>query len=238
MSDDACTDSYRIGWLSKLMLIVLLILWPLGSALMMPNSSEVLAEDLTNPIVQIYLPTMVLQLIMLGLIVATVRHDGGDLLSIGLGKFTLDKLFIGLAFFVFSGLILSLTAMVVEYFDLGNFRDPTALLPTTTAGRIVWGVLTVIVAFTEEMTFRGFALTRLERVFRNRVLTVLVVSIAFSAGHLYQGLGGVIVIFVYGLMFAVLFIKTGSIWPGIIAHFLQDFTPMFTVELLKRFHEG
>jgi len=235
MSEDAFMDTYRIGWISKLMLILLLILWPLASALMMPNSSETMAEELTNPIVQIYLPTMVLQLIMLGLIIATVRHDGGNMPTIGLGRFTLDKLFIGLAFFIASGMILSLTALIVEYFDLGNFRDPTALLPTTTEGRIVWGILTVIVAFTEEMTFRGFALTRLERILKNRTLTVLVVSVAFSAGHLYQGFGGVIVIFVYGIMFALLFIKTGSIWPGIVAHFLQDFTPMFTVDLLKRF---
>lgn len=238
MLDDNGSESYRIGWVSKLMLIVLLILWPLASAIMMPDSAEPISDELTNPILQIYLPTMLLQLVMLSLVVLTVRRDGGNLPSIGLGRFTLDKLFIGLAFFVFSGMILSLTALVVEYFDLGNFRDPTALLPTTLDGRIVWGLLTVVVAFTEEMTFRGFALTRLEGLIRNRTLTVLIVSVAFSVGHFYQGLGGVIVIFVYGVMFAILYLKTGSIWPGIVAHFLQDFTPMFTVDLLKRFQGG
>ncbi|MBU2626941.1 MAG: CPBP family intramembrane metalloprotease [candidate division Zixibacteria bacterium] len=223
------------GRLSKLLLIVLLVLWPIGSALMMSGVPENIADELTDPVVQMYLPTIALQLFMFLLIIVTTRHDGGGFQSLGFGKFSLDKLFIGLAFFVAASMILSLVALAVDYIGLGEFHDPTPLLPTTTFHKVVWTVLSLVVAFAEEAAFRGFALTRLEAISKNRLTSVLIVSIGFAVGHMYQGLGGVIVIFVYGLMFAFVFFKTGSIWPGIVAHFLQDFTPIFTVELLKRF---
>lgn len=235
MEHPADNQSYRIGRMSQLLLIVLLILWPIGSALLMSGAPENIADELTDPVLQIYLPTIGLQLFMLLLVIVTVRYDGGGLSSLGIGRFSLDKLFLGLAFFVAAGTILSLIAVAVDYLGIGEFQDPTPLLPTTPFHKVVWTILSVVVAISEEVAFRGFALTRLAFMSKSRLIAAIIVSIGFAVGHYYQGLGGVIVIFVYGLMFAFVFFKTGSIWPGIVAHFLQDFTPIFTVELLKRF---
>ena len=49
----------------------------------------------------------------------------------------------------------------------------------------------------------------------------------FGACHAYQGIPGLIVITVYGALFALLYIRTGRIWPCIIAHFFQDFSALF-----------
>ena len=59
------------------------------------------------------------------------------------------------------------------------------------------------------------------------VIPVIVSSVIFGSLHAYQGIPGMIVITAYGILFALLYIRTGSIWPGIFAHFFQDFLALF-----------
>jgi membrane protease YdiL (CAAX protease family) len=216
------------------LLLLLLVVWPLMSAAVItPDLKEIdaLDADLTFAI---YLPTIVLQLLILGAISIVTKFERANLRSLWFDRLSLDKVFIGFAFFIAAGLILSILAFGLEYLGLSDFEDPSHLLPTTGAGKLAWFVLCLVVAVCEEAAFRGYALTRLSVIVRSRLAAVLLVSLSFSLGHLYQGLGGVIVIYVYGLMFAALFLKTGSIWPGIIAHFLQDFSPLLLADVLRK----
>ncbi len=59
------------------------------------------------------------------------------------------------------------------------------------------------------------------------VVPVVLASLAFGSGHAYQGLGGLIMITVYGAMFAGLYLYSKSLWPPVIAHFFQDFSALF-----------
>ena len=220
------------------MLLLLLVVWPIGSALMLSGDLEQFPELLIDPTLQIYLPTIILQLLILSVVLLIAKLEGGGVKSLGFRGLSLDKIVIGGAFFLVATIVLSLLAMLIDFLGFAPLKDPTFLLPKSIGDKIVWTVLALVVAFAEEAAFRGYALTRLEAITGNRFVTVIAVSVGFSAGHFYQGGGGVIIIFVYGLMFAALFYKTGSIWPGIIAHFLQDFTPMFAVDYLRKMQGG
>jgi membrane protease YdiL (CAAX protease family) len=81
----------------------------------------------------------------------------------------------------------------------------------------------------EETAFRGYLMSRIRFVgeLKSWVLPVVLSSLAFGACHAYQGIPGLIVITVYGSMFAWLYLRTGSLWPCIIAHFFQDFSALF-----------
>ena len=59
------------------------------------------------------------------------------------------------------------------------------------------------------------------------LIPTILSSVVFGACHAYQGLPGFILISVYGLLFALLYIRTGSLWPCVIAHFFQDFGALF-----------
>ncbi len=64
--------------------------------------------------------------------------------------------------------------------------------------------------------------------FKSWTVPVIISSVAFGACHYsYQGLPGLILITVYGLLLALLFVRTGRLWPCIVAHFFQDFLAMF-----------
>ncbi|HWR82135.1 MAG TPA: CPBP family intramembrane glutamic endopeptidase, partial [Candidatus Deferrimicrobium sp.] len=81
----------------------------------------------------------------------------------------------------------------------------------------------------EETAFRGYLMTRLRLLgrFRSWAIPTVISAVAFGICHAYQGLPGFIVITAYGVMLSILYIRTGSLWPPIIAHFFQDFAALF-----------
>jgi membrane protease YdiL (CAAX protease family) len=219
-------------------LVIILLAWPLLSSLLTSGGPDELADKLTNRSVQIYLPTCAIQLLILSTVLIAARREIGGIRSLGFTKLSIGKIFLGLAFFMFAGLVLSLAALFLQSLGATDFKDPSILLPVSFGERVVWTIMSAVVAISEETAFRGYALTRLEHITRRKTLAAILASLGFAIGHSYQGVSGVVVIFIYGLMFAAVFYKTKSIWPGIVAHFMQDFTAMFAVDTLKRMQGG
>ena len=103
------------------------------------------------------------------------------------------------------------------------------LIPEDWLGRVLWVMVSFTAGFCEETAFRGYLMTRLRVLGKllNWVIPVIVSSVVFGACHAYQGLPGFILLTVYGVMFAFLYIRTESIWPCVIAHSLQDLGALF-----------
>mgnify|MGYP006165842575 CR=1 FL=1 len=58
-------------------------------------------------------------------------------------------------------------------------------------------------AIGEELLFRGFVFSQLQRVIGNKkYLIILFSAILFSLPHLYQGISGLIMTFLFGIIFA------------------------------------
>lgn len=78
-------------------------------------------------------------------------------------------------------------------------------------------------AFGEELLVRGFLLNRLECLTRSPVSAVIAQAATFALAHFYQGITGVLVIFVIGLILGAVFIRCGrNLWPVIAAHGMID----------------
>jgi membrane protease YdiL (CAAX protease family) len=105
----------------------------------------------------------------------------------------------------------------------------TMLIPEDPVGRVIWVAVSFTAGFCEETAFRGYIMTRLRLIFKldNWVIPTIVSSVAFGACHAYQGLPGIIIIGTYGLMFSLLYLRTRTLWPCIIAHSLQDLGALF-----------
>lgn len=130
----------------------------------------------------------------------------------------------GGAFFLAALLILSGIAWLLAQIGLELPGETAFLIPTDPVGRVVWVLVSFTAGFCEEVAFRGYLMTRIRLLFKSQswILPTFISSVLFGACHAYQGLAGMILITVYGIMFALLYIRTGSLWPCIIAHFFQD----------------
>lgn len=83
---------------------------------------------------------------------------------------------------------------------------------------IVWGSA----AFGEELIARGFILDRFSRMFGTAIAVVAQAAI-FALAHSYQGITGVLTIFVLALIFGAVYIRSGkNLWPVIVAHGIMD----------------
>jgi uncharacterized protein len=207
----------------KILLSILLIGYPILSALMnwMGSGDE---KQIVSKITQIYLPSMAIQLLLLFVILYVVYLSGSKLTDIGLARedVSWSNALSGMIFFIGAWtFILIIRGAVVQSGYIPE-KEYLYLLPSTIAQKGVWILLSLTAAFSEEITFRGFILTRLKILTNSYWPGVILSSAAFSLGHLYQGAAGVLLTFIYGLLFAGLYVARGSIFPCVVAHFLQD----------------
>ncbi len=78
-------------------------------------------------------------------------------------------------------------------------------------------------AIGEELLFRAFAFAQLKNVFGDKkVIIALLSAFMFCLPHLYQGVAGLIMTFVFGIAFAIIYMKFQNIWINIIVHGLID----------------
>lgn len=90
--------------------------------------------------------------------------------------------------------------------------------------------LTIGVGFSEEIYFRGIIFQIWKK--SGSKNAILVSSLLFGICHIANVLGGadlfmtllqIVFAFVYGIVFALMFAVSGSLWPCVITHFLHDF---------------
>ena len=217
----------RLNIISYLVLGLLVVLWPLSSFLFLDLQTE-LAGDVADPALEIYLPTMLVQLLVLLIVAIAVRSERSGPADVGLRRFSRWTILQAVGFFLLANAILLFLQTLIATEAPDSFTQISSLLPNRWYERILWVGLCGIVAVSEEVTFRGYILTRMTQLARGRLwVGVLLSTVAFASGHLYQGMGGFVLIFVYGLMFCGLCLYTGSLYPAIFAHFLQDIMVLF-----------
>ena len=81
----------------------------------------------------------------------------------------------------------------------------------------------VVGGFIEEITFRGYLITRLKKLLGNSPLVLFFIlvltSVPFGLSHLYQGLSGVLSTGFIAFIFGFIFIKSGyNLWLPILTH--------------------
>ncbi len=179
---------------------------------------------LVDPVLQLYVPTIIIELLIFILIILVLKRGDETLKNIGWGEFNLKNLFIGMGFVLVANVILLTLSFVL---NIKQPKDIELLLPKTITQRIFWIIMSLTAGIAEEAGFRGYVLTKLNLFVKNWWITAIISSFFFGVGHFYQGWGGSVLTGIYGLLFCGLFIWRKSLAPCIIAHFLQDASAMF-----------
>jgi uncharacterized protein len=110
------------------------------------------------------------------------------------------------------------------------------LAPANVIETIAWGLLCLLVGFSEELIFRGYLQTQGIRLLRAVPAGVVFSALVFGAAHGYQGLRGICIIGVYGALFSILTLLRRSLVPGMIAHSWHDFFTGMILALFRASH--
>lgn len=214
--------------LQQILLIIFLIVYPAIQCLLnYINPPDI--SQIQSRILELYLPSLLLQILVFVVITLALFRDNESLTTLGLRRrdFSLANIGIGVAFLIVAVILLNILSRALIYFGMTTRSDISYLLPKTTLERIIWIILAASAGVSEEICFRGFVITRLARLTGSVWPGAIIGAIAFGVSHSYQGIGGIILIGVYGLMFSLLFLARGSLVPCIVAHTLQDIIALF-----------
>jgi len=98
------------------------------------------------------------------------------------------------------------------------------LLPSTREERAWWWAVCITAGICEEIVYRGFLLHYFHALPFHLSLTwaLVVSSLIFGIGHLYQSVGGGVQTAVIGFVFGVMFVMTGSLAIPIVVHAVMD----------------
>jgi membrane protease YdiL (CAAX protease family) len=209
---------------------ILLALYPGLSLLGISEDPSQLLKNLNEGVlIFLLIATILFQwTIFLFNYVATWFENTG-LPGIGLTRLRAIDFAWGISFFLSAWLLLTGLAWLLGQVGLPLAGEIDLLIPREPFGKVVWVVVSFTAGFCEEVGFRGYLMTRLRLLgrFQSWVIPTLISAVAFGICHAYQGIPGFILITVYGVLFSLLYIKTGTLWPCIIAHFFQDFGALF-----------
>ena len=103
------------------------------------------------------------------------------------------------------------------------------MIPRTKKEKTWFLFLTASAGICEETVWRGFLFFLLQTVFPSWsiIIVVAVASLVFGVGHLYQGPAGFAKTSLFGALFGCLYVATGSLLPGMLLHFVADYSSAF-----------
>jgi uncharacterized protein len=108
----------------------------------------------------------------------------------------------------------------------GNLLALLKLLP------VIW----ITAGVCEEIVYRGYMITRIEKVLGNQrfagLFGCLISSVVFGTSHWYQGAVGILVTATLGLAFAIVFLlQDHNLWANIAAHLVADTVSLAFISL-------
>jgi membrane protease YdiL (CAAX protease family) len=220
---------FKQGVFTYLNLFILLIIYPGLSLVGVGGTTKLLDNINQNVLVFMLITTILMQWIIFLINFLGVYTEKTGLAGLRLVRIRGIDFAWAFAFLLVSNLILSGLAWFLGQIGLPMPGEIAFLVPKETFGRVLWVFVSFTAGFCEEVAFRGYLMTRLRLLgkFKGWVIPTIFSVLVFGVCHAYQGIPGFIVISVYGLMFSLLYIKTGRLWPCIIAHFFQDFSALF-----------
>jgi membrane protease YdiL (CAAX protease family) len=131
----------------------------------------------------------------------------------------------GLSNFVLAIAIVTLVRFCgrLLYRIVGGWASSTGfLLPATAWESALWIAVSMVAGICEELVYRGYLQRQLWGLTRSLPLALVLQSLVFAVGHVYQGWKPAFVTAIYGLIFGLVAAWRRSVIPGAIAHAVVD----------------
>lgn len=131
------------------------------------------------------------------------------------------------ALLVLGGVEVLLSDVVLDSSKFGNI---SGLIPKTTPHRIFFILLVFSTGFCEEIFYRGFAITQLERIGLNKWISLIISAFLFIGIHGFNAYThNFLFYFGGGLMFGITFIFSKRLLPSILIHLAINLSAMMAI---------
>jgi membrane protease YdiL (CAAX protease family) len=170
--------------------------------------------------VALYISSSLTLWLLVAGVAGVLALEGVPFASLGFGRNAQSRLWVVTATLVGVGVGIGLLCRWLQR-KSGEPLSPTLRhsIPVTGPEKAAFCLLLAPSAgISEEILFRGFAITRLQSVTHSAWAAVVIASTAFALAHLYQGWIGPLRTGLGGLAFGVGFVVTGSLLPSMLAH--------------------
>jgi membrane protease YdiL (CAAX protease family) len=200
---------------------IILTYWLYSIGIVFLRSSE---AGQPHSVSQLALFVCLKTLVVVGVVWPLLRASGERFADLGfglclVGRSLLRGTLLAIALFVLGNLVVGVLLSAVGLGDGGTsptvialFRDPREA-PLWVFCAVVGG------GFNEELV-RAFILTRFEYAFGRwgLVLAIVVDSITFGMGHLYQGVSSTVLTGITGVLYALIFLQRRRVADAMVAH--------------------
>lgn len=179
--------------------------------------------------------TMGRDLGLVALVVFFLWRNGEKLRQVGLRRQPVwTEVAVGML--LFAPFFFALRWLEHLFIDIGLSVPPESnpiAIPSPVLGEVLLGtMLVVVVAFSEELIFRGYLIHRFQGAGATTGVAVVVSTAIFALGHGYEGTAGLATVSVMGLIFALVYLWRGSLTTAMTLHFLQDFVVIVFLPLI------
>jgi membrane protease YdiL (CAAX protease family) len=178
-----------------------------------------------------YLPTLIWQWILFGVVYVGIKNQGMKLTDIiggwwkDIEEFLLD-IVIAFGFFVTALITLALLQKLLlppEAMDASTrVKNMAPLAPHSYMDLGMFILVAITAGIVEETVFRGYFQKQFSAFTGSALIGIVLSAVLFGSGHVYQGKMMALVLAFYGLMFGVMAHFRKNLRPGMIAHIVQD----------------
>jgi len=117
-----------------------------------------------------------------------------------------------------------------------NVKELMQLAPANSLEIAAWGLLCLIVGFSEEIIFRGYFQSQGISLIGSIAISVVLTSLVFGAAHGYQGLRGICLIGIYGALFSGISLLRRNLFPAMLSHAWHDFATGLALAAVRETH--
>lgn len=111
---------------------------------------------------------------------------------------------------------------------IGTYPYPTGWLNVFD---LIFGL--ALVAASEEIIFRRLLRNASQSYLGDGAFAILITSLIFGAYHWWSGIGNVLLATTIGILFMVMYRRSGALWPVMLAHYLVDLIAFFPSSISK-----
>lgn len=208
---------------------------------MLFGKTSIAIELFANKNLEYYIPfwggIIILHWASVFVVMQLLRSEGKTLADIGYklsrkGTLLLIGGYVLVALLVLVGIEVMLSNVEL---DSSQFGSISGLIPKTTSHRIFFILLVFSTGFCEEIVYRGFAITQLEKIGLNKWFALIIAALLFIGIH---GVNAYSKSFIFyfggGVMFGLVFLFSKRLLPSILIHLAINLSAMMAIlQLIK-----